>query len=160
MKWRGGLQSFETGETNPESDSEENVYIRKVKAEAFLKEQQGIKAEIEVQKLKNEVIDIEDAKQAISAVAINIKTLFLSLPSRLAPRLLGINSLVEVENIFKEKESAFLKVKNKKDLNNILSEIISEFNECGSIMEINNVTSQLVDEILTELSRMEVGNEN
>lgn len=75
--------------TNADYDKE-HALLEKVKRE---------KAEIELQKIKNEVHDAADVEFALTNMVVTFKTRILGLPYRLAPLILGKTNLEEVIEI-------------------------------------------------------------
>ncbi len=153
LKWRGGLEAFEADS----EDSNKNLVAEKLKAEIFLKQQQGQLAEIELQKARGEVIEIEQVKEVVGSVIINTKTLFLSLPAKVAPKLIGLSVLDELVKVLQEHSACFIKAKTSKDADIIINKIIEEFSQAKTVMEINDIVSYIVHDILSELSAIKIG---
>ena len=151
LKWRGGLASLD-GDSEPDA---KGYNLRKLRAETFLKEQQGQIAEIELQKLQGKVFDAGEVEDAIISIIMNSKGLLLALPSKAAPKLIGVSILEDLRSILMEHTQQLAKAKDAQAVNGIIANALSEFYECKSIVEINEVLSVLVHETLEELSTME-----
>lgn len=147
LKWRGGLAPL-----NNESEDNEDAYLRKIKADAFLKEQQGQIAEIELQKLRMQVIEISEVEHLIGGVIMNTKGLLQALPSKAAPKLLGLSSLDDLKTVFMDYRTNLVKTKTSNEYQDVVQEIMSEFCEAKSIVEINIILSTLIHEALEELA--------
>lgn len=152
LKWRGGLEAFDEDGEN----SDANLVAQKLKAEIFLKQQQGQLAEIDLQKARGEVIEISEIEEVLGTVISNTKTLFLSLPPKIAPRLIGLSALSDLRHILAEHSEQFVKSKTPDAVARVFEKIISELNEAKSLMEISDTTSRLVHEILEDLSSINI----
>lgn len=156
IRWHGGLDPLEISD----EDSSKNLVTQKLKADIFLKEQQGQLAEIELRRTRGELIEVEDAKQAFGKVITNAKTLFLSLPPKVAPRLLGLSIMDDLRDILDEYKSAFVAAKSGKAVSAVIDSIVEDIGHADSVQEINDLLTRLVREILEELSSVEVGEED
>jgi phage terminase Nu1 subunit (DNA packaging protein) len=78
----------------PEDDTEnmEEASLRKLKAEADLKE-------LELATKRGEVVAIEDVKRSVENVAASLKSAILAMPSKLATRLVGIKDKRAVNDV-------------------------------------------------------------
>lgn len=152
LKWRGGLQAY------PCEDSEDScsAALRKIKADTFLKEQQGQIAEIELQKLRKEVVDISDVKRLIGGIILNTKGLLQALPSKVAPKLLGLSALDDLKVGILDRQDSLCKAKTEEDVTVIIGEIFAEFYEAKSLVEINEVLSVLIYEALEDLAGLSI----
>lgn len=151
LKWRGGLAAI-----SEDGDGDGDAYLRKIKADAFLKEQQGQIAEIELQKLRGEVITVSEVEQIAGGIITNAKGLLTALPSKVAPKLMGISALDDLSGVFKEHSSEILAAKTAKDLQRLITAIIEDFTQAESIVEINEAITVLVREVLEELASLTV----
>ena len=152
LKWRGGLAPIDVDED--ESDAH-NYNLRKLKAETFLKEQQGQIAEIELQKLQGKVVDVDEVEDAIGNIIMNSKGLLLALPSKAAPKLVGVSVLENLKSILFEHSPGLLQAKSIEAVNDVISLALTDFYDCKSLAEINEVLTALVYEVLEELAAME-----
>lgn len=152
IRWRGGLDA-----TSDDEEENENVndYIRKVKAEADLKEIQVQLADLDLQKARGEIIEISEVKALISRAVMNSKNLLLALPSKAAPRLVGLSVLEDFKGILEEYSAVLLKSRSKKEVDKITTEIFEELYESKTIGEISEVLTHIVEESLQELGEME-----
>lgn len=149
IRWRDGAQT-------DDEESSRTAYLRKIKAEAHLKEQQAQIAEIELGKMKRSVIEIEEVEQIIGSIIMNTKGLLQALPSKAAPRLLGLSSLDDLKIIIEEHRERFIKANNEKSFLKVVDSVTSEFCEARSIAEINDVLKVMIHEALTDLSDMRI----
>jgi excisionase family DNA binding protein len=78
----------------PEDDAEnmEQASLRKLKAEADLKE-------LELATKRGEVVAIEDVKRSVENVAASLKSAILAMPSKLATRLVGMKDKRAINDV-------------------------------------------------------------
>lgn len=152
LRWRGGLAPIEA----ESEETDKNAYLRKVKADAFLKEQQGQIAEIELQKLRGEVIEMEEVEQTLSTIILNTRNLLLALPSKVAPRLFGLSSLEALRESINGYSDDLAKVTTRKAVEKLIAQVIEDFTESKTLAEISEAVGNLIHESLEELSSVDI----
>lgn len=153
LRWRGGLEGTGEGEDEEESP---NDYLRKVKAEADLKERQVKLLDIDLGKARGEILDVEDVKVLFSDAVLNAKNLLLALPSKAAPQLAGVSVLLDFKKTLEGHIVPMTLAKDEKAVQKIISQILEEFEESEGVGEISEVLSHIVEESLRELGELEV----
>lgn len=151
LKWRGGLKPVED-----EQEDDASTYLRKLKADAFLKEQQGQLAEIDLQQRRGEVVPIAMVEQVLGGVIMNTKGLLMALPSKAAPRLMGLSAMEELKTILRSYIPALVKAKKAADVEGILEAALEDYREAETVAEINEILAILIHEALEELSGMDL----
>ena len=148
LKWRGGLASTE--------EDKEDPYTRKIRADAFLKEQQGQLAEIELQKARGEIIEIGEVVRVIGGIISNTKALLMALPTKAAPRLVGLSQLEDLRGRIMERAEDLIKAKDKKAVERVARRIMADLSEAAAITEIHDVLASEIHRALEELSGMDI----
>lgn len=150
LKWRGWVSGVD-GEGEGQG-----LHVKKLKAETFLKEMQGELAELELQRVKGELISLAEVEDVIGAAIINAKAQLLSLPAKIAPKLMGVDLPTQLAQAMAEHSEALVKAGSKKAVMAAIKRAIADFHQAGTLVEINDMVSRMVHEILDELAKAEV----
>lgn len=146
LQWRGEL--------NNDEDKNVNWNLEKIKADTMLKQKQAELAEIELQRQRGEIIEIEKVKEIASDIIVSTKNLLLAVPSKVAPHIAGISVLEDFSKLIVANSEKLIKANNKKDVEKIAKDIIKDLYDANSIVEINEIVKNLIYEALENLSEL------
>ncbi|SMG47345.1 DNA-binding protein [Dethiosulfovibrio salsuginis] len=98
----GYIQYIKTGESSnlsPQDMMKEKFRLTKAQAD---------KAEMEVQELEKELVRVDEVRRACSDMVSTFRTKALGLPSKVAPKVLGMASVAEVQACLKREVNEVL----------------------------------------------------
>ena len=80
-----------------DSERAEQGYIDYNTARAKREHHNAQIAEMEARKMAGELAEVADFDETLQKLAANVRSKFVSLPSKLAPSLVGVESVAEIE---------------------------------------------------------------
>jgi hypothetical protein len=103
MKWKHKFDVDDLKKEMAEKDDDKIIKYQARKEKALAETR-----EIELEKLKGNIVDVETVAREWERIITNIKTKFITLPQIAAPRIVGRGDLKEVKGILKTKVDEIL----------------------------------------------------
>lgn len=102
------------------SEDAKSVVNEKDRQEMLLKSAKREKAEMELQLLKGQLVSTEDVKQVYGGMVLTFRSKMLSMPTKIAPKLIGQQNLITVQDILSEEIYAALRELSNSDVNEFI----------------------------------------